>query len=60
MILQFPSSADNFSTCWLFIYALLSGFLMFLLVDIKLCFTGYTCMIFMVHLEEEKRSLGMV
>ena len=54
MILQFPSSAGNFSTCWLFIHVLLSGFLMFLLVDIKSCFPGYTCMIFVVHLEEEK------
>ena len=54
MILQFPSSTGNFSTCWLFIHVLLSGFLMFLLVDIKSCFPGYTCMIFVVHLEEEK------
>lgn len=52
MILQFPSSAGNFSTCWLFMSVLLSGFLVFLLVDIKLCFLGYTCMIFVVHLEE--------
>ena len=27
---------------------------MFLLVDITLCFLGYTCMIFVVHLEEDK------
>lgn len=53
MILQFPSSAGNFSTCWLFIYAFLRGFLVFLLVDIKLCFPGYTCF-FVVHLEEGK------
>lgn len=53
MLLQFPSSTGNVSTCWLFIYVFfLRGFLVFLLVGIKLCFPSYTCFFCVVHLEE--------